>query len=217
MKIAVLGTGVVGVTIATKLVELGHQVMLGARSKENEKALDFVEKNKSQAQASNYAEAAAFGELLFNCTKGEASIEALLLAGEENMKDKVLIDIANPLDFSQGMPPTLSVLNTSSLAEMIQAKFPEVKVVKALNTMWCGIMVNPQMIGDGEHHTFVSGNDKEAKMLVRQILVSFGWKETNIIDLGDISTARGTEMYLPLWLRLYAANNSAAFNIKIVS
>lgn len=216
MKIAVLGTGTVGDTIGSKLISLGHEVKMGSRTTSNEKALAFVSKNGSKASQGTFAEAAAFGDIIFNCTKGEHTLSILKSAGEKNLKGKILIDLTNPLDFSKGMPPTLFCENTTSLAEEIQKVFPEVKVIKALNTMWCGIMVNPQMIGGGDHHTFISGNDQEAKAKVKEILLSFGWMENNILDLGNITTARGTEMYLPLWLRIYSASNSGAFNIKIV-
>jgi len=217
MNIAVLGTGTVGNTIGTKLIELGHSVMMGSRTADNEKARVFVEKHVGKTSAGTFADAAAFGEIIFNCTSGAGTIEALKLAGENNLTEKIIIDISNPLDFSKGMPPSLSVVNTNSLGEEIQKTFPGAKVVKALNTMWCGIMVNPGMINKGDHHTFICGNDAAAKEKTKEILKSFGWNEKNILDLGDITMARGTEMYLPLWLRIYGATKSGAFNIKIVS
>jgi predicted dinucleotide-binding enzyme len=217
MKIAVLGTGMVGDTIGSKLIELGHQVIMGSRTANNEKALVFVAKYNGNAKAGTFADAAAFGEIIFNCTAGGGSIEALKLAEANNLNGKILADIANPLDFSKGMPPSLSIVNTNSLAEEIQKTFPQVKVVKALNTTWCGLMVNPAMINGADHNTFISGNDTDAKSKVKEILKSFGWLEKNILDLGDITTARGSEMYLPLWLRIYGATNNGAFNIKIVS
>ncbi|MCU0391439.1 MAG: NAD(P)-binding domain-containing protein [Thermoflexibacter sp.] len=216
-KIAVLGTGMVGDTIGSKLIELGHQVMVGSRTKNNEKVEAFVAKHDGKASGGTFAEACAFGEIIFNCTSGAGSIEALKSASEQNLNGKILIDIANPLDFSKGMPPSLSVLNTTSLGEEIQKAFPDLKVVKALNTMWCGLMVNPALINGGDHSTFVSGNDTAAKDSVKTILKSFGWADKNILDLGDITTARGTEMYLPLWLRIWGATQNGAFNIKIVS
>lgn len=216
-KIAVFGTGMVGDTIGSKLIETGHSVMMGSRTANNEKAKAFVAKHKEKASAGTFANAAAFGDIIFNCTAGVGSIEALKLAGEDNIKGKIIVDIANPLDFSKGMPPSLAFVNTTSLGEEIQKTFPSVKVVKALNTMWCGIMVNPAMVNGGDHSTFISGNDTNAKEKVKEILKSFGWAEKNILDLGDITSARGTEMYLPLWLRIYGATNNGAFNIKIVS
>jgi predicted dinucleotide-binding enzyme len=217
MKIAVLGTGNVGDTIGSKLVEVGHTVMMGSRTADNEKAKAFVAKHEGKASAGTFADAAAFSEIIFNCTAGIVSIEALKMAGEKNINGKIIVDIANTLDFSKGMLPSLAICNTNSLGEEIQNTFPEAKVVKALNTMWCGLMVNPAMINGGDHSTFISGNDIGAKEEVKEILKSFGWAEKNILDLGDITKARGTEMYLPIWLNIYGATNNGAFNIKIVS
>jgi predicted dinucleotide-binding enzyme len=217
MNIAILGTGTVGDTIGSKLIELGYTVMMGSRKVGNEKAMAFVNKHMDKARAGTFAESAAYGDIIFNCTAGIGSLEALTMAGEQNLQGKILVDLANPLDFSKGMPPTLTVLNTTSLAEEIQTAFPEAKVVKALNTMWCGLMVNPGMINGGDHNTFICGNDEVAKETVKEILKSFGWDEKNILDLGDITKSRGTEMYLPLWLSIYGATQNGAFNIKIVS
>jgi predicted dinucleotide-binding enzyme len=216
MKIAVLGTGVVGETIGSKLIELGHSVKMGSRSADNEKGQAFAKKHEGKATAGTFSDAAEFGEIVFNCTSGMASLAALKLAGDHNLKGKIIIDLANPLDFTNGIPPSLSIVNTNSLGEEIQKAFPESKVVKTLNTIWCGLMVNPGMINDGNHHIFISGNDADAKRKVREILNSFGWKDRNILDLGDISSARGPEMYLPLWLRIYGATGSGAINIQIV-
>jgi predicted dinucleotide-binding enzyme len=219
MKIAVLGTGSVGDTIASALIANGHEVKMGSRTANNEKAGAFVAKHSNE-KASNgtFSEAALFGEIIFNCTSGVGSLEALRLAGSSNLKNKIVIDIANPLDFSKGMPPSLSVCNTNSLAEEIQKEFPDAKVVKTLNTMWCGLMVNPAMINGGDHNVFICGNDADAKKSVIDIVLKpFGWIEKNIIDLGDLTKARGTEMYLPLWLSIYGATKNGAFNIKLVS
>lgn len=194
MKIAVFGTGTVGDTIGSKLIELGHSVMMGSRTRDNEKAKAFTDKHNGKALAGTFEESAAFGEIIFNCTAGSGSLEALKSAGKKNLDSKIIVDIANPLDFSKGMPPSLSIVNTNSLGEEIQKTFPQAKVVKTLNTMWCGLMVNPGMINCGDHHVFMSGNDASAKEEVRNILKSFGWNEKNILDLGDITAARGTEM-----------------------
>jgi predicted dinucleotide-binding enzyme len=207
----------VGEAIGSKLIELGHSVRMGSRTATNEKALAFVAKHPGgKASAGTFAGAAAFGEVIFNCTKGMESLNILRSAGTENLDGKVLVDVANPLDFSNGMPPSLSVCNTDSLGEQIQREFPGVKVVKSLNTMWCGLMVNPGMLNGGDHHVFMSGNDAGAKAVVSGLLQSFGWRSENIIDLGDIITARGTEMMLPVWLSLFMAKNHGAFNIRIV-
>jgi predicted dinucleotide-binding enzyme len=215
MRIGVLGTGMVGKAIATRLVGLGHEVMMGSRTPDNEQAGAWVAAVGSGASNGTFADAAAFGELLFNCTAGAGSLEALRSAGAEDLADKVLIDVANPLDSSQGMPPILSVSNTDSLGEQIQRTLPETRVVKALNTMNCEVMVDPAKV-PGEHDVFLCGNDDAAKAQVRELLESFGWPPEQIVDLGDISSARGTEMYLPLWIRLWGALQTGYFNIKVV-
>jgi 8-hydroxy-5-deazaflavin:NADPH oxidoreductase len=219
MKIAVLGTGMVGDTIGSKLIELGHEVNMGSRTPDNEKAKAFVAKNEGKASSGTFADATAFGEIIFNCTAGAGSIEALKMAGEANLNGKIIVDIANPLDFSKGAPPSLipSLSNTNSLAEEIQKTFPSARVVKTLNTMWCGLMVNPAMINGGDHTNFISGNDAGAKQKVKALLNEFGWKNENLLDLGDISTARGSEAVLPIWLRIWNATQNGAFNFKVVS
>jgi 8-hydroxy-5-deazaflavin:NADPH oxidoreductase len=217
MNIAVLGTGNVGETIGSKLVLLGHTVMMGSRTSNNEKGKAFIAKHSGKAQLGTFEDAAKFGQIIFNCTSGVGTMEALKLAGENYLSGKVLIDVANPLDFSNGMPPSLSIVNTNSLGEEIQKAYPKTKVVKALNTMWCGLMVNPSLINGGDHNTFISGNDLAAKEKVKEILKSFGWADENIIDVGDITKARGLEMYLLLWLSIYGARKSGSFNIKIVN
>jgi predicted dinucleotide-binding enzyme len=213
MKVGVLGSGMVGQAIGAKLVELGHDVVVGTRNPG--KLQEWLSKIGGKVRAGSFADAAAHGEIVFNCTAGTGSLEALKLAGERNLKAKVLIDVSNPLDFSKGMPPTLSLCNTDSVGEQIQRALPDVKVVKTLNTVNCHLMVNPSQIGGGDHDVFVSGNDAAAKAQVTEILKTwFGW--TRVIDLGDISTARGTEMYLPLWLRLWGALQTPMLNVKIV-
>ena len=212
MRVGILGTGMVGATLGSKLIQLGHEVKMGSRSASNEHAVQWAKENGGHASAGTFADAAVFGEIVFNCTAGVASLAAITSAGSSNLKGKILVDVANPLDFSKGMPPTLTVCNTDSLGEQIQKAFPSVRVVKALNTMNCKVMVEPTLVG-GEHDVFVCGNDPAAKAKVREVLKAFGWK--SIIDLGDISAARGMEMLLPVWLRLMGQFQTANFNFKI--
>ncbi|HEX7145767.1 MAG TPA: NAD(P)-binding domain-containing protein, partial [Gaiellaceae bacterium] len=210
-----LGTGMVGKTIATKLVSLGHEVTMGSRSAGNEEASGWASEAGDRARHGTFADAAGAGDIVVNCTAGARSLDALRAAGEPNLAGKVLIDVANPLDFSHGMPPTLSVANTDSLGEQIQRAFPDAKVVKALNTMRCDVMVDPGRV-PGEHDVFVCGDHEQAKREVRELLRSFGWADDSVIDLGAISSARGTEGYLLLWLRLWEALGTADLNIKVV-
>ncbi len=214
MKIGILGTGVVGNAVASRLVQLGHQVKMGSRAANNPKASDWAKANGANASHGTFADAAGYGEIVFNCTAGTASLAALTLAGPNNFRGKILIDIANPLDFSKGMPPTLSVCNTDSLGEQIQSAFPEVKVVKTLNTVNCNVMVKPSLV-PGDHDMFICGNDATAKAKVTDILKSwFGWK--SVIDLGDMTNARVMEMWVVMWIRLMIKFQTPNFNLKIV-
>jgi predicted dinucleotide-binding enzyme len=214
MKIGVLGTGMVGATIGVKLVELGHDVKMGARKAGNEKAVSWDAKAGGGASEGTFADAAAFGEIVFNCTLGTAAVDAVVAAGEKNLDGKILIDTTVPLDLSRGFPPAITLRGEDSLGEQIQRAMPGTRVVKTLNTINCNVMVDPARV-PGEHDVFVSGNDADAKASVTAILRDwFGWK--SVIDLGDITTARGTEGYILMWLRLYGATKTADFNIKVM-
>jgi predicted dinucleotide-binding enzyme len=215
MKIGVLGTGMVGQTIASKLVAVGHEVRMGSREAANPAAQSWAKKSGPRASHGTFADAAAFGEIVFNCTNGAASLDALKAAGASNLKGKVLVDVSNPLDFSRGMPPSLFVPSTDSLGERIQNAFPEARVVKALNTVSSQLMVNPGKVGNGEHTIFMCGNDGAAKDIVRSLLRDgFGWQD--VMDVGDITTARGAEAYVLFWTRLFAAIGAPDFNVRLV-
>jgi 8-hydroxy-5-deazaflavin:NADPH oxidoreductase len=225
VRFGILGTGMVGKTIAARLDGLGHEVMVGTRDPEGTAShaepdaygntpFSVWQEEHPEVKLATFSEAAAQGEMVVNATSGTVSMQVLELAGETNLNGKILIDVANPLDFSKGMPPTLSVSNTDSLGEQIQRRFPEARVVKTLHTMNAYLMVDPAQLAEADHTAFVSGDDAEAKASVTELLRSFGW--TDIIDLGDITTARGTEMLLPIWLRLFGALQKPTFNFKIV-
>ena len=225
MNIAVLGTGMVGQALADGLDDLGHTVVVGTRDPEATSArtepdgmgnppFSAWHAGHAGVALATFADAAAGAELVVNATSGTASLDVLGLAGADNLAGKVLVDIANPLDFSQGFPPTLFVANTDSLGEQIQRTFPGAKVVKALNTMNAFLMVDPKQLANGDFSVFLSGDDAAAKAAVTDLLRSFG--HTDVIDLGDISTARGAEMILPLWLRLWNAVGTPMFSFKIV-
>ncbi|NUP07656.1 MAG: NAD(P)-binding domain-containing protein [Polyangiaceae bacterium] len=213
MQIGVFGTGMVGEAIADKLVSLGHEVKMGSRTANNEKAAAWVKSAGARASQGTFADAASFGEILFNCTGGGVSLQVLEQAGD-GLRGKVLVDLANPLDFSKGRPPRLSVSNDDSLGEQIQRAHPDVKVVKTLNTVNCDVMVNPAKVS-GDHTMFLCGNDEGAKKQVLEILTEwFGWRD--VIDLGDITAARALESMLHVWLRLMGALKTVHFNVKVV-
>jgi 8-hydroxy-5-deazaflavin:NADPH oxidoreductase len=225
MNIAILGTGTVGRTLATGFSERGHQVAIGTRD-----VAETLARTESDAMGNppfsqwhadhpgvdlaTFREAASTAELVVNATSGGSSLAALEAAGS-GLEDKIIVDVANPLDFSQGMPPTLSIANTDSLAEQIQQTFPRSKVVKALNTMTAHLMIEPSLLSEG-HEVFLAGDDLVAKGKVHDLLVELGWKEDHINDLGGIRAARGLEMYLPLWVSLMGKLGTADFNIKLV-
>jgi predicted dinucleotide-binding enzyme len=229
MKISIIGTGTVGQALAVRLSELGYDVMIGTRNvKEKLSAAEADAygnppfsvwyKSNNGVKLGTFEEAAASGDIVINATHGGSSIAALKLAGSKNLTGKILVDIANPLDFSNGMPPSLlpGLHNTNSLGEEIQKTFPEAKVVKTLNTMWCGLMVNPGMIGNGDHINYLAGNDAGAKAEVKKLLEQFGWKDKNLLDLGDITGARATESLLAIWLRVMGVIQTGVFNFRLI-
>jgi 8-hydroxy-5-deazaflavin:NADPH oxidoreductase len=224
MRVGVLGTGMVGRALAGAIAGLGHDVMVGTRAVGAAMARtdpgrggspSFPEwlAGQTGVRVGTFAEAAGHGEVLFNATAGEVSLEA---AGAANLAGKILVDVANPLDFSHGMPPALTVCNTDSLAEQIQRAHPQARVVKTLNTVTASVMVAPGTVGDGEHHAFVAGDDEAARSEVTRMLREwFGWK--HVLDLGDLTGARAAEMYLPMWLRLFGAVGTPMLNVRVVS
>jgi predicted dinucleotide-binding enzyme len=148
-------------------------------------------------------------------TAGEASIEALQAAGAENLAGKVLIDVGNALDHSQ-TPPAIMASTQDSLGERIQAAFPDARVVKALNTVNAEVMVEPGLV-PGSHTMFFCGNDEAAKAEVSELLQRFGWPAEEVMDLGGIPAARGLEMYVGFWLRIWEATGSTRFNVRVVT
>jgi 8-hydroxy-5-deazaflavin:NADPH oxidoreductase len=215
MKIAVLGSGMVGNTLATKLVQLGNQVMMGSRTASSEAGQEWHRSVGGKGKIGTFADAAAFGDIVFDCTNGASSLAALCQAGAANLRGKILIHVGNPLDFSKGMP-MLTVYNADSLGEQVQREFPEALIVKALNTVNRELMVQPSLV-PGDHNLFICGNDAAAKDKVAGWLAEwFGWKRSNIIDLGDISGARGMEMWMPIWFRLFGKIGHPHFNLHLI-
>jgi 8-hydroxy-5-deazaflavin:NADPH oxidoreductase len=213
MKIAVLGTGMVGQALATRLHDLGHQVTLGTRDvgDTRQRLADSI---TADIPLATLSDAAATAEIVILAVQGGAALTTLAAAGPKQLATKIVIDITNPLDFTQGFPATLFVKDTDSLGEQIQAALPDARVVKTLNTLTADLMVNPRKVNDGQHTVFISGNDDEAKHVVATLLGSMG--HMDVIDLGDITTARGTEMLMPLWMRLMGALDTTMFQFKVV-
>lgn len=215
MKIAVLGTGMVGVTLGSKLVELGHEVMMGSRTQDNESARAWTGSAGEGAQHSTFGIAANFAdEIVINAIAGAASLDALGEVGDEELAGKLLIDTANPLEPNTS-PPELAFANTTSLGEQIQVRFPEARVVKALNTVNAKVMVDPGMLAEPTS-LFVCGNDRAAKETTIDLIESFGWEREMIIDLGSIDASRGAEMYMALWVRGMSVLGNPFFNVRVV-
>ena len=225
MHIAVLGTGMVGRTLATRLAGLGHDVVIGTRHPDETLARtepdpmgtppyrDYASR-QADVRLATFADAVLDADLVINATSGRGVLDMLESIGEEALEGRVLMDLSNPLDFSAGFPPTLFIKDTDSLGEQVQAAFPRTRVVKSLNTLTAELMVSPQQLAEGRHSVFVSGNDPDAKALVTGLLSEMG--HTDVIDLGDITTSRGVEMWMPLWLRLMGSLGTANFNLRIV-
>lgn len=208
MRVAVIGTGAAGRTLAAGIRRLGHDVVTGTRDPEETGGRE--EWSELRDTLRSYAEAATGADLVVNVTGGMVSLEAL---AQVDLTGKILLDVANPLDFSAGFPPTLAVKDTDSLAEQIQRAHPEARVVKALNTVNAEVMVDPARLGT-ETTIFVAGDDEVARGVVRSLLVELGW--TDIVEFGSLDAARGLEMWLPLWVRLMGTLGTADFNLKIV-
>lgn len=213
MKFGVLGTGSVGTTLASKLISLGHEVMLGSRSAANEKAIDWSGRNGANASIGTFEQAASFGEIIFIATLGSGAISALQLAKPGNFTGKTVIDVSNPLDFSQGKSPTLFTGLNDSLGEQVQRFLPKANVVKTLNIVNCEVMVNPSIVPGGPD-MFVCGNNADAKEQVSGILKDFGWN--SIIDLGGIDSARVIEPFVLLWVKGWLHFKTPYFAMKFL-
>ena len=211
MRMGVLGSGMVAQGLSARLAELGHNVVIGTRDAYK---LRGWQSSNPRVLIGSFEETAAHGDMVINATNGTGSLNALTMAGEQNLAGKILIDVSNPLDFTNGFPPSLTVVGADSLGEQIQRAFPMTRVVKTLNTVTARVMTHPLEVANGDHHVFISANDADAKMQVTELLRSFGW--IHIFDLGDLTTARGTEAYMLLWVRLYGAMNTSMVNIKIM-
>jgi len=219
MNIGVLGTGIVGETIATALTEKGHNVRMGSRSASNEKAAEWVKRSNNHATQGDFNDAASFGEIVFLCLNGAYALDAVRAVDADNVTGKIVIDVTNPLDFTHGMPPRLldGLSNSNSLGEEIQKAWSSARVVKVFNTVNANVMVNPKLVNKGDHSLFICGNDADAKNKVKHFLVdAFGWKPNNLLDLGGIQSARVTEAYVPFWVSLMQAMGTPMFSIKIV-
>ncbi len=207
-----IGSGIVGRTLAQAFAGQGHEVAVGTRDPEETRGRE--EWADVDVELKPLETVAADAELVVNATSGSASLEALARVGAEHLSGTVLLDVSNPLDFSGGFPPTLTVKDTDSVAEQIQRTYPEARVVKALNTVTASVMVDPGSVGDPDTSVFVAGDDAGARGEVKQLLESLGWRD--VIELDGLQNARGLEMWISLWVRLMGTLGTPIFNIKVV-
>lgn len=219
MNIGILGTGVVGETLATALTKKGFNVRMGSRTADNKKAAAWVKGANDHATQGDFNDAAAFGDIIFFCLNGEHALDVLQLISADSVEDKIFIDLTNPLDFSKGAPPRIldGMGNHTSLGERIQEALPGAFVVKTLNTVNSNLMVDARLVNKGDHHLFICGNNTDAKNKTAHFLVDhFHWKADNIIDLGGIEKARVTEAIVPFWVTMLQTLGTPMFNFKIV-
>lgn len=213
MNIGILGTGVVGRTLASRLVAQGHTVKLGSRTTDNAAATAWSNEAGEQASNGTFADAAEFGEAVINATSGAFSVDVVRSVGT-HLYGKTVLDVTNPLAHGDD-GVTLSVANTNSLGEQLQRAVPDAHIVKTLNTMNCDVMADPMRV-PGPHNVFLAGNDADAKQKAAEILGYMGWPADWMIDLGDITAARGTEAYVLLWIRTRMAFGDSNFNLRMV-
>lgn len=226
MKVAVLGTGMVGKALSQKLHTMGHKVSIGTRSVEatvsklapmDADGLTYESwlSRHEGIQMRSFRDSITGAEIIISSLSGKHAVATLGALADE-IGDRVVIDTTNPLDFSHGAAPVLSVTGADSLSEQIQAALPRARVVKALNTVGFSVMVDPQAINDGNHILPICGNDEAAKAAVRLLLEQMGWRTGSLVDLGDLTNARGMEAYLLYWFRLMGKLGTSSFNIEIV-
>jgi 8-hydroxy-5-deazaflavin:NADPH oxidoreductase len=221
MQIAIVGSGVVARFFGQAFAAAGHEVTLGTRDPEQTRSRPewsdpSTSSGPTQAEPVEALSLVRYadlqGDVFLNATRGDGSLDALQAVGPA-LHGKVLVDASNPLDTSKGFPPSLFVANTDSLAEQLQRALPEVRLVKMFNTMAHEVMVDPAALGQ-QSTIFVAGDDASARQTATELARDLGW--TDVLDLGDLTAARGLEMYVPLWIRIYGAVGQPFFNIKVV-
>ena len=215
MRIAVLGTGIVGRTLGSALVDSGHRVVMGSRNADNEHAMRWAGESGDRASVAEFATAVEGSEMVFLALPGLVAAEVVRNLPPASLAGVIVVDVTNPLDFSGGFPPTVLQPEGLSVAEHVQISHPQAKVLKALNTMNASVMVDPRQLS-GHHILYLCGDDAGAKATLRDILVGWGWADEEVLDLGDITAARAMEGYLPLWLRTMQALDTSTFNVNIV-
>ncbi len=212
-RVGVLGSGEVGRRLAAGFRSRGHDVMIGSRDPGKPELREWLSGDGAGIQAGTFAQAAAHGELLVLAVLGNAAEEAIADAGADNFSGKVVIDAMNPLDFSGGFPPKLSVTGEDSLGERVQRALPDANVVKAFNTIGSPYFVNPKFSA-GDPTMLIAGDDERAKRTVGDVLADLGWSDT--VDIGGIEGSRELEAICIAWVKIGGARGSWDHGFKLL-
>lgn len=211
MKIGIIGSGMVGQQLGLGFIKLGHSVMIGTR--DQSKLSDWKKEAGNSAKTGSFDEAAKYGEIIVLATFWAGTENAISLAGKDNFKNKIVIDVTNPLDFSKGTPPRMDASYGNSGGERVQKWLPESKVVKAFNIINAYVMHSPKR-EEGDPDLLIAGNDDEAKKEVTDIAKKWGWK--SIIDMGDISNAYWLEALTMIWVNYAFKTNQWSHAFKLL-
>jgi len=212
-RVGVLGSGDVGKRLAAGFRSRGHEVMIGSRDPAKPELREWLSGDGTGVEAGTFEQAAAHGELLVLAVLGNAAEEAIAAAGPENFHGKIVIDTTNPLDFSKGFPPGLSISGKDSLGERVQRALPQAKVVKAFNTIGNPYFLDPHF-KEGEPTMLIAGDDAEAKHTVRDALADFGWSD--VVDIGGIEGSRELEAICIAWVKSGAARGAWDHGFKLL-
>jgi 8-hydroxy-5-deazaflavin:NADPH oxidoreductase len=212
-RVGVLGSGDVGRRLASGFRSRGHDVMIGSRHPGKPELHEWLSGDGTGIAAGTFAEAAAHGELIVLAVLGSAAEEAIADAGPKNFGGKVVIDATNPLDFSGGFPPKLSVTGADSLGERVQRALPDAKVVKAFNTIGNPYFVDPSF-SEGQPTMLIAGDDEGAKHTVRDVLADFGWSD--VVDIGGIEGSRELEAICIVWVKIGGTRGSWDHGFKLL-
>jgi len=213
MRVGVLGSGQVGQRLAAGFRGRGHEVMIGSRDPAKPELVRWLSGEGAGIEAGTFAAAAAHGELVVLAVLGNAAEQAIAEAGPENFSGKVVIDAMNPLDFSGGFPPKLSIAGQDSLGERVQRALPDARVVKAFNTIGSAYFVDPNFT-EGDPTMLIAGDDEDAKRAVADVLADFGWSQT--VDIGGIEGSRELEAICIAWVKIGGARGAWDHGFKLL-
>jgi len=212
-RVGVLGTGEVGRRLAAGFCSRGHEVMIGSRDPDKPELREWLSGPGAGIEAGLFADAARHGEVLVMAVLGNAAADAIAEAGPANFGGKVVIDAMNPLDFSAGFPPKLSITGEDSLGERVQRELPDARVVKAFNTIGNQYFVDPGF-SEGQPTMLIAGDDEAAKRTVGDVLADFGWPAA--VDIGGIEGSRELEAICIAWVKIGGSRGAWDHGFKLL-